>query len=338
MRLPESQQRLRAIEGLITLERARSDRAARNREATIRDDVASVRREIARSIDALRGTARERLDEYARLGEQHEELLKIIERLQRDLAYVGEVAHQTKSALDRLLPPPLGDTLEVTGTPIVDPALRKCGTPVSVPTSRLTTHERYALFEAAFYDSTIVAAKQRVYVPYLERELARRLPFLDLGCGRGEFLRILRDEGIASVGVDRNPVGLAALRADGFTVVECDLVEFLETDGRMYAGASALQVAEHLAPERLDRMLALVAQRLAPGAPLIVETPNPLSPFALARFHSDPTHARRLWRLSRASFDFATRKSALPLSVVSIVQKPIIAELVVVVNFARTFA
>jgi len=290
MRLPESQQRLRAIEGLITLERARSDRAARNREATIRDDVASVRREIARSIDALRGTARERLDEYARLGEQHEELLKIIERLQRDLAYVGEVAHQTKSALDRLLPPPLGDTLEVTGTPIVDPALRKCGTPVSVPTSRLTTHERYALFEAAFYDSTIVAAKQRVYVPYLERELARRLPFLDLGCGRGEFLRILRDEGIASVGVDRNPVGLAALRADGFTVVECDLVEFLETDGRMYAGASALQVAEHLAPERLDRMLALVAQRLAPGAPLIVETPNPLSPFALARFHSDPTH------------------------------------------------
>jgi O-antigen chain-terminating methyltransferase len=49
-------------------------------------------------------------------------------------------------------------------------------------------------------------------------------------------------------------------------------------------------VAEHLAPERLDRMLALVAQRLAPGAPLIVETPNPLSPFALARFHSDPTH------------------------------------------------
>ena len=294
LRLPESQQRLRGIERLITLERARSDRAARNREATIRDDVASVRREIARSIDALRGTSRDRLDEYARLGEQHEELLKTIERLERDLAYVGEVAHQAKSALDRLLPPPLGDTLDVPGTPIVEPALRKCAALVSAPASRLAGHERYALFEAAFYDSAIVAAKQRVYVPYLERELARRLPFLDLGCGRGEFLRILRDEGITSVGVDCNPIGLAALRADGFAVVECDLVEFLETDDRMYAGASALQVAEHLAPERIEQMLALVAQRLAPGAPLIVETPNPLSPFALARFHSDPTHVAPL--------------------------------------------
>jgi O-antigen chain-terminating methyltransferase len=58
----------------------------------------------------------------------------------------------------------------------------------------------------------------------------------------------------------------------------------------MFSGASVLQVAEHLPPAQIERMLALIAPRLIAGAPLIVETPNPLSPFALGVFHTDPTH------------------------------------------------
>jgi O-antigen chain-terminating methyltransferase len=55
-----------------------------------------------------------------------------------------------------------------------------------------------------------------------------------------------------------------------------------------------LQVAEHLSAAQLERLLDLLAQRLLPGAPLIIETPNPLSPFALGVFHSDPTHVAPL--------------------------------------------
>jgi SAM-dependent methyltransferase len=139
-----------------------------------------------------------------------------------------------------------------------------------------------------------VEAKQRAYLPYIDRELARRFPFLDLGCGRGEFLRILRGEGIAAVGVDSNPVVLAPLHAAGFDVVEQDLLQFLLNDRRTYCGASMLQVAEHLTNDQLERALALLAARLAPRAVLIVETPNPLSPFALAVFHTDPTHVAPL--------------------------------------------
>jgi O-antigen chain-terminating methyltransferase len=51
-----------------------------------------------------------------------------------------------------------------------------------------------------------------------------------------------------------------------------------------------LQVAEHLTREQIERMLTLLAARLAPGAVLFVETSNPLSAFALAVFHTDPTH------------------------------------------------
>jgi O-antigen chain-terminating methyltransferase len=120
------------------------------------------------------------------------------------------------------------------------------------------------------------------------------LPFLDLGCGRGEFLRILREEGFAGIGVDINPTGIAGLCADGFDVVEQNLVAFLETDRRTYCGASLLQVAEHLSDDEIERMLVLVAPRLARGAVFILETPNPLSTFALSVFHTDSTHLRPL--------------------------------------------
>src|SRR5207247_2228097 len=149
---------------------------------------------------------------------------------------------------------------------------------------------RYALFEALFYESPRVSDKQRIYLSYLDHDLSKRWPFLDLGCGRGEFLRILRGEGIQAVGVDINSTVIVPLRQEAFNVFEQDLLNFLETDRGTYSGASLLQVAEHLRHDEMERVIALVADRLAPGAPFILETPNPLSPFALAVFHTDPTH------------------------------------------------
>jgi O-antigen chain-terminating methyltransferase len=141
-----------------------------------------------------------------------------------------------------------------------------------------------------FYDSRAVAEKQRIYVDHVDRGLATQAPFVDLGCGRGEFLHILRELGIDVIGVDINADVLRPLRAEGFSVVEQDLLAFLEGEQRMFGGASVLQVAEHLSAAQLERLLDLLAQRLLPGAPLIIETPNPLSPFALGNFHTDPTH------------------------------------------------
>jgi len=210
--------------------------------------------------------------------------------LDRALADVVDL----RAKLGAISPPELHATLELREAPLADLAKERAGIPPATPIGTLSSHARYTLFESVFYESPAVAAKQRVYVPYLDRELADRLPFLDLGCGRGEFLRILREERIESVGVDVNPIGLEALRADGFEVVEQDLLRFLESDDRLYCGAAVLQVVEHLTSDQIERMLALVAQRLAPGAVLIVETPNPLSFFALGVFHTDPTHVTPL--------------------------------------------
>jgi SAM-dependent methyltransferase len=195
-----------------------------------------------------------------------------------------------RSRVEGFFPPHVPDNFEVTPTSLLAIARERVGMRNDVDVSRLSRHARYALFEAVFYESAAVSAKQRVYLPYLNRELTARHPFLDVGCGRGEFLRILADEGIRAIGVDVNPVGLESLEKAGFEVVEQDLLAFLAADARTFAGASVLQVAEHLTADAIERMLSLLAARLAPGAVLIVETPNPLSPFALSHFHTDPTH------------------------------------------------
>lgn len=195
--------------------------------------------------------------------------------------------------IDAMLPPATDESFEVTGPPLAALARRRAAMAPDAPISTLPPDHRYALFESVFYESEAVAAKQRIYLRYLD-DLPGHGPFLDLGCGRGEFLRILRDEGIPAVGVDINARNVAALRAAGCDVEQNDLVAFLETGQRRFSGASLLQVAEHLPHARLERALELLAARLLPGAVLIVETPNPLSPFALGVFHSDPTHVAPL--------------------------------------------
>jgi O-antigen chain-terminating methyltransferase len=203
---------------------------------------------------------------------------------------VKELAERTRTRVDAIHPPPLAETMVFPGGPLAAIARNRAGLSPGVPIDSLSAHTRYALFESVFYDSRTVAAKQRIYLDYVDREVARDAPFLDLGCGRGEFLQILRGAGVESIGVDLNPEVLGPLRAQGFTVFEQDLVAFLEHEGPMFSGASVLQVAEHLPPLQIEQVLSLIAQRLVPGAVLIVETPNPLSPFALGTFHTDPTH------------------------------------------------
>jgi O-antigen chain-terminating methyltransferase len=259
--------------------------------------IADAQRTAAELERALAEAARTSIERLADLDRRVLELQQCVDGLtsglQASVAHLralDESSHATRTRVDAMHPPPLDATMAVTGEPLTPLARERAGIAPDVELGTLSAHSRYALFETVFYDSRAVAAKQRVYIDHVDRELAQQAPFVDLGCGRGEFLHILQELGIEAVGVDINADVLRRLRTEGFTVVEQDLLGFLEGEHRMFCGASVLQVAEHLTAAQLERLLALLAQRLLPGAPLIIETPNPLSPFALAVFHTDPTH------------------------------------------------
>jgi 2-polyprenyl-3-methyl-5-hydroxy-6-metoxy-1,4-benzoquinol methylase/glycosyltransferase involved in cell wall biosynthesis len=147
----------------------------------------------------------------------------------------------------------------------------------------------YHAFEDVFRGpEDMIRERQRRYVPLL----ADDVPVLDAGCGRGEFLDILREAGIAARGVDLDPELVAYCRAKGHEdVVQGDLVEVLEgIDEGSLGAVVSMQVIEHLPEPDVLRMLTAAHRALRPGGALVLETVNPHSPRALKAFWVDLTH------------------------------------------------
>jgi O-antigen chain-terminating methyltransferase len=119
---------------------------------------------------------------------------------------------------------------------------------------------------------------------------------LDIGCGRGEFLALLRDSGRRGLGLDLSDSMLAEARDQGLECVRADALEFLKArPAASLDGVFAAQVAEHLEPEYLRRLVSECFRVLKPDAALLLETVNPLSLFALSRIYFlDPGHVRPL--------------------------------------------
>jgi len=123
---------------------------------------------------------------------------------------------------------------------------------------------------------------------------AGREVVLDLGCGRGEFLELMREHGVAARGVDSNAEFVALCRSKGLDVEQGDLFSALDAlPDKSLDGLFCSQVVEHLPPQRVPELIGLAASKLRTGGVLAVETPNPecLAIFA-THFYLDPTHTR----------------------------------------------
>ena len=135
-----------------------------------------------------------------------------------------------------------------------------------------------------------VREKQRFYLPFF----AGRSDVLDLGCGRGEFLELMREAGVSARGVELSPELAGVCRSKGLEVDCGDLLERLPAlaDGSL-GGVFAAHMVEHLPPERLPGLIRAAAAKLRPDGVLAIETPNPecLAIFA-THFYLDPTHVR----------------------------------------------
>jgi O-antigen chain-terminating methyltransferase len=150
----------------------------------------------------------------------------------------------------------------------------------------------YADFTEHFRGSTAeVSAKLEGYLPDVHR-LAGPGGVVDLGCGRGEWLTLLRAAGVAARGVDTNPAFVAAGRARGLDVELGDALGYLEAlPPDSIDVVTAFHVIEHLATEDLLALLEAARGALRPGGCLLLETPNPMNlVMAACDFYNDPTH------------------------------------------------
>lgn len=146
----------------------------------------------------------------------------------------------------------------------------------------------YADFEDLFRGSRAdIQARQRPYVEML-RDASR---VVDLGCGRGELLELLRDVGVPARGVDLDAGMVAQAAALGLDAAVDDLFSELTRthDGSLDAVFSA-QVIEHLSPADMGRMLQESFRVLTDDGLAIIETVNPHSVRAFRFFWLDTTH------------------------------------------------
>jgi SAM-dependent methyltransferase len=138
--------------------------------------------------------------------------------------------------------------------------------------------------------------KLQPYLSVIEtwRESLPRAPWLDIGCGRGEWLEAAGHAGYGVVGIDWNPVAVARCRAKGLNAEETDALGYLRSlKNESLAVVTAFHAVEHWPMGYFLALMQEAVRTLQPGGLMIIETPNPDNLLTgSSNFWRDPTHRR----------------------------------------------
>jgi O-antigen chain-terminating methyltransferase len=153
----------------------------------------------------------------------------------------------------------------------------------------------YLRFENVFRGSPNEIKKRvQFYLPYLASAEAGKAgrPVLDLGCGRGEWLELLKEQKLKGQGVDMNAAMIAECRQRKVEVVQADAIEHMRSLRANSQGAvTGFHIIEHLPFETLMEFFGEARRILKPGGIAIFESPNCKNlVVGASNFNIDPTH------------------------------------------------
>ena len=151
----------------------------------------------------------------------------------------------------------------------------------------------YVSFEDVFRGAPgDIAERQRAYLDCF----AGASDVLDIGCGRGEFLELLRERGVSARGIDTNPEMVARCVERGLSATRADALNHLTAlPEHAVGGIFSAQVVEHLEADYLVRLTQEMHRVLRPGGCAVVETINPTSWIAFfSAYLRDVTHRHPL--------------------------------------------
>jgi len=157
----------------------------------------------------------------------------------------------------------------------------------------------YVAFEDRFRGSREeIIGRLIVYLPLIQKAKIgeQSSPILDVGCGRGEWLELLRQAGYTAHGLDINRVMIEQCQVRGLEVVKEDVISYLQSLPDASLGAvTGFHIIEHLPLPVLIKLLNETIRVLKPGGLAIFETPNPQNMLVGSNnFYMDPTHLNPL--------------------------------------------
>jgi O-antigen chain-terminating methyltransferase len=284
-------------EAVNDLERVNSDSRLRQLESSVGEQD----RNSKAAEQRLQAEIAEREDVTRRLSHFDERLRAEIaerEKLGFRVSELGVLAHQNR----------LGSTIQERRlTQLIEEARRRLPEPftadqVQTIVKHGTDHKYdglYLMFEDVFRGTRDdIKKRQSVYLPLLkEKEIGSpSMPVLDLGCGRGEWLEVLRENGIEANGIDNNDLMIEQCRQLGFDVSQGDALSHMRQLPNTCMGAiTSFHMVEHFPFEMTLALIDEAHRVLKPGGLLILETPNPRNVLVSTyTFYFDPTHMKPL--------------------------------------------
>lgn len=151
----------------------------------------------------------------------------------------------------------------------------------------------YFDFENVFRGSRESVKKlQSYYLEYYNLDFQTGT-VLDIGCGRGEFLELLKENGIPAKGIDSYLPFVNYCKSQGLDAECADALKYLEgLEDESLNGIFMGQVVEHLNPDYFRKLIMVAHLKLKKNAYFLVETPNPESLTMYLGFYGDPSHIK----------------------------------------------
>lgn len=149
------------------------------------------------------------------------------------------------------------------------------------------------LFDLVFRGSEdLIKQRHTFYLKYFKKSRS----VLDIGCGRGEFLEILKMNGVDATGIDINKQKVGYCKKKNLKVVHASFEKYLsDQPDNTFDGIFASQVIEHLSFDELTTLFRLCFKKLQQDGILVVETVNPHCFPAFKLFYLDPSHVKPLF-------------------------------------------
>jgi SAM-dependent methyltransferase len=291
-RLPQTRRRVLSLEEQVEisrreLSRGKQDFSALLESAALKSEHVALKgrlEELARLVSRENMTLENRLDEVGLRVDEQKRVLQT-ERLTRQRAFTDLERRFTIK----------GSRPAAEAEPHMEAAVEPTSASV-----RSVLESFYFLLEDRYRGSR-EEIKQRLLVYRNDFRAARDRtrvsgPVIDIGCGRGEMLEMLGEEGFQGLGVDSNAVQLETARKHGAAVIHGDAAEYLRSlDAGSVLAVTGIHIVEHIPFPALVELMLEVIRVLRKGGLAIFETPNPRNLIVgSTTFHLDPTHIKPL--------------------------------------------